>query len=139
MWTRIGKEKGGYGRPPLDYFLTSPGAGVGLGAPELSFSAGIILWDPADPVVGDGFDFVPPVEPFGLRSTAPLLPPACSSICLVVPWALAAADVPSWPCHRMSDLPSGQINGAGAPCRKYSPDWSGNAICRPCRWRPPGL
>jgi hypothetical protein len=64
------KGKGGYGRPPLDYFLTSPGAGVGLGAPELSFSAGIILWEPADPVVGDGFDFVPPVEPFGLRSTA---------------------------------------------------------------------
>jgi hypothetical protein len=88
-----GKKKGGYGRPPLDYFLTSPGAGVGLGAPELSFSAGI-LWDPADPVVGDGFAFVPPVEPFGLRSTAPLLPPACSSICLVVPWALAA-DIPA--------------------------------------------
>jgi hypothetical protein len=74
-------------RPPLGYyFLTSPGAGVGLGAPELSFSAGI-LCEPAAPVVGegDGFAFVPPVEPLGFLSTAPPLPPACSSICLVVP------------------------------------------------------
>jgi hypothetical protein len=76
----------------LAYFLTSPGAGVGFGAPELSFSAGI-LCEPAAPVVdGDGFAFVPPVVPLGFRSTAPLLPPACSSICLVVPWALAAAN-----------------------------------------------
>jgi hypothetical protein len=43
-------------------------------------------------VDGDGFAFVPPVVPLGFRSTAPLLPPACSSICLVVPWALAAAN-----------------------------------------------
>ena len=76
----------------LAYLLTSPGAGVGLGAPELSFSAGI-LCEPAAPVVdgGDGFAFVPPVVPSGFRSTAPLLPPACSSICFVVPCALAAA------------------------------------------------
>jgi hypothetical protein len=75
------------------YFLTSPGAGVGFGAPELSFSAGI-LCEPAAPVVdGDGLALVPPVVPLGFRSTAPLLPPACSSICLVVPGALAA-DMP---------------------------------------------
>ena len=29
-------------------------------------------------VDGDGFAFVPPVVPLGFRSTAPLLPPACS-------------------------------------------------------------
>ena len=48
------KKGGGSGRRPLTYFLTSPGTGVGLGAPELSFSAGI-LWELAAPVVGDGF------------------------------------------------------------------------------------
>jgi hypothetical protein len=78
----------------LAYFLTSPGAGVGFGAPELSFSAGI-LCEPAAPVVddGDGFAFEPPVAPLGFRSTAPLLPPACSSICFVVPCA-SATDIP---------------------------------------------
>lgn len=30
----------------------------------------------------------PPTEPPGFRSTDWLLPPACSSICLLVPWAL---------------------------------------------------
>jgi hypothetical protein len=92
------KQRGGPSRPfvistqLLAYFLTSPGAGVGFGAPELSFSAGI-LCEPAAPVVdgGDGFAFEPPVEPLGFRSTAPLLPPACSSICFVVPCALATA------------------------------------------------
>ena len=85
------QKEGGYSRPlrtlkrGASYFLTSPGAGVGFGAPELSFSAGI-LCEPAAPVVdGDGFAFVPPVVPLGFRSTAPLLPPACSSICFVVP------------------------------------------------------
>ena len=87
------QEEGGYSRPlctlkmrrALAYFLTSPGAGVGFGAPELSFSAGI-LREPAAPVVcGEGFALVPPVVPLGFRSTAPLLPPACSSICFVVP------------------------------------------------------
>jgi hypothetical protein len=33
----------------------------------------------------------PPTEPPGFRSTDWLFPPACSSICLVVPWALAVA------------------------------------------------
>jgi hypothetical protein len=34
---------------------------------------------------GDGLDLEPPVEPSGFRSTAPLLPPDCSSIFLVLP------------------------------------------------------
>ncbi len=34
---------------------------------------------------GEGLDLEPPVEPSGFRSTAPLLPPDCSSIFLVLP------------------------------------------------------
>src|SRR5215203_1621520 len=43
------------------------------------------------PTRGEGFILEPPTEPPGFRSTDWLFPPACSSICLVVPWALAVA------------------------------------------------
>jgi hypothetical protein len=55
---------------PLDYFLTSPGAGVGLGAPELSFSAGICELAGACPLVAG------PDAP-GAVAAGPLIVPLC--------------------------------------------------------------
>jgi hypothetical protein len=63
-------EKGGYSRPPSRYFRTSPGAGVGLGAPELSFSAGICELAGACPLVAG------PDAP-GAVAAGPLIVPLC--------------------------------------------------------------
>lgn len=65
-----GRKKGGYSRPSVYYFLTSPGAGVGLGAPELSFSAGICELAGACPLVAG------PDAP-GAVAAGPLIVPLC--------------------------------------------------------------
>jgi hypothetical protein len=55
-----------------DYFLTSPGAGVGFGAPELSFSAGIFC-----ELVG-AWPLVAGPEASGMVAAGPVIVPLCA-------------------------------------------------------------
>jgi hypothetical protein len=67
---RAGENRAAIAALLLYYFLTSPGAGVGLGAPELSFSAGICELAGACPLVAG------PDAP-GAVAAGPLIVPLC--------------------------------------------------------------